>query len=616
MAGMITEWVTVSDFSPGIVGDFHGAAGQVGNTTRGSVLRDGAATVEHTYACHADSSGALVPLPQRTTAATQTLLPAGNAYASSSYYPTLAIGAFLLDAHAISSTSPSASVQAAIMGLWGFQFNTSGAGTNYKGMFLGRMFRLPAGTTYDFFWETTAVTSVVNIGAGGLVSSQGTVGAGYPIPASNVSPCVAIAASFGIGSGTHASAPIPGDETPLTTFDSDVSANYPSGVGGLGQGTFTIPNLAGTANSIKYLNAVNSNMGHVLPVDHQGRLCSVTDFPITTFGSLSMFSSMLGFGQPLDPNGISGGGTKGSLTLNRGLMRRPGVIASLTADELFIVGMQGGAMLVRGDIANPTVVMLPFVESTNGLAMYPAVTPIGVVYGSRNGVYAWSGGDTSKKLSTQLDGFFWDHATGEPDYYATRGRFSFWDPWVCVPNGYLFDVNADSWWRLCDPTSNSSVNYNVYTVDNRTGTMYAFPYKLTATQNVAFDSYSPSVLSSSFSWRSHPLLQSRDRMVTTQQVELVAANPTVYPANVVVTLEGVAPDGGFVSRQMTFTLTGSAVSGGRPQVLRQSVPSGAVTARYLQLRIEASNTSTSAAAPKILSIGVGLGERNRIPNAV
>jgi len=629
MAGNPTEWVTVSDFTPGIHGDVHGAGGLTNpsDTTRGSILRDGAATIEHTYGCRADTSGALVPLPKRTQGQQQNLVPGNNNKDTTAYYPAGVIGAYLLDAHVVSPINTSTGITSAVMTLWGFQYDTTGGGATFKEMFLGRMFKLPAGTTLDFFWESsdpTTISAAATLSAGGLIPTQGTVLAGYPIPPANIANTVAVAVAWGSGGVAHAAAGIVAAELGLTTYDADVSANYPTGAGGSGDGTFTVPDLAGATNSIKYLNAVNSNLGYTLPVDHQGRLCSVTDNSPDVFGSVPVYDSLLGYGIPLDPNVIAGGGTKGAMQVNRGALRRIGCMASLTADELFIVGMQGGAMLVRGDMANPTIVQLPYVESTFGLAMYPAISPIGVVYGSRNGIFVWSGGDTSKKLSRQIDGFFWNHmgSVETKDYIATRGRFAYWNPYVCVPNNYIYDTDTDAWWRLCAPSTNASIPYNIYCVDGRTGVMYAFPYKLTGNNtaagknNTVYDTYDPAVLGASYSWRSQPLVQSRDRNFTIQQVELVATNPTTTTSTVTVTLEGIDDAGALTSRTVTFSLTGSGTSGGRPQIIRQSLPSpdsgqtqGSITARYIQFRIEASN---STVAPKIMSIGMGLTDRSSV----
>lgn len=619
MAGNTTEWIAVSDFTPGIFGDFHGAGGtgNPGSSTRGAIMRDGAATIEHTYGCRADRSGALVPLPKRTAGKQQTLLPGGNANATTSYYPTGYIGAYLLDACLVQVglTSPT---DTWVFTLWSFLYSTGGTGASYKEMVTGMMYRMPAGTTSSFFWESSdpnTTNTAIPITSGSLCASRGTTAATYPLDMQTFERFVAICYENSTLAGLHAAAGIVAAEAAITTYDTDVSANYPRGTL-YANGLTTFPDItSGAPASVKFLTSVAGNALLFAPlqvIEHQGRLVGASRLGAQMWVSSSL-EPLIGYTRVNDPNVLASGGTSGGLYQNRGLLEGFGGMASLTADELFLLGHNGGALVVRGDINNPTVAQLPFVESTYGVATHLAITPLGVVYGSRNGIFAWSGGDTSTKLSAQLEGMFWDHAVGAESYLNTRGRLCWWHPWVCVPNGFLFDTDTESWWRLTDPTANSTTPYNIFAVDPSTGVLYAFPYKLTATQNTVYDTYTPSTLAASFSWRSQPLVQSRERLVTIQQVELVASNPTATDSTVTVTVEGIDEAGVLTSRTVTFTLTGTGTSGGRPQIIRQSLTSpdsgltqGSITARYIQFRIEASNATV---APKIMSIGMGVTDR-------
>lgn len=612
MAGLVNEWITVSDFTPGIHGDFHGAVGTPGSTTRGSILRDGAATIEHTYGCRADQSGALVPLPAKVAGVTQTLLPAGNANATTSYYPSGLIGAYLIDACYAPFFFPAAN-SFGVYTLWTFMYSTGGTGASYKQMTVGVLYVQPAATVTHFFWESsdpTTYSAAEPISSGSLCASRGTTAATYPLDTGTFQRFVAIGCHR-LGAA-HASAAIPAAERAIMQYDTDISTNYPFTVGYV-TGLVSYPDITGLPFTNKFLNGITGNQLLFAPrmvIEHQGRLI-VASLQSATMASNGVLEPLIGYSRVNDPNVLAAGGSSGGLYQNRGLLEGFGGMASLTSDELLLLAHQGGALLIRGDINNPTVVQLPFVESTHGVATHPAITPLGVVYGSRSGVFAWSGGDTSNRLSRQLDGMFWDHATGNETYENTRGRLCWWHPYVCVPGGFLFDSDTEAWWRLVDPSTNSSVPYNVFVTDPGSSTLYAFPYKLTATQNTVYDTYSPSVLSGSYSWRSHPLLQSRDRVFTASEVELVAANSVVADATVRVTLEGIGADGQLVDRVIDFTLTGSAVSGGRPQIIRQTIPDGALAARYIQLRIEATSGSTYT-APKIMSIGVGVADRSRV----
>lgn len=640
MAGNPTEWITVSDFTPGIYGDVHGAGGLTNpsDTTRGAILRDGAATIEHTYACHADASGALVPLPARTSAKTQTLLPEGNIYASIDRYPTGYVGAYLMDAHVIGGASVTGNSGPAVFALWQFYYSPLGTASNYKRMMLGRSYR-PDGSTFDFLWDSSDPTVFTSqaLSPMSIVSGFGAETAGYPISFDNLSRLVGVGLSRGT-SIAHSAAAIVATDTPLTTYDTDVSANYMIGTNSYGGWAFIHPDPTGTSTSVRLLSQQSGitptyifYANPYMMAEHQGRFLALTSYNTAVETSMALFHTRLAYTAPLDPASIAGPtNLHGAIVLERGQLQGFGAMASLSADELLVIGHSGGALLIRGDVANPTIVQLPYVESTHGLVYHPAVTPIGVVYASRRGIYVWSGGDTSKRLSGPLDGVFFDHVTGGETYannsnsatanrakgIATKGRLGFWHPFVCVPNNYLYDIDSDAWWRLCAPSTNYSIPYNVYQTDAVTGLLYAFPYKITNEQNSMCDAYDPAVLAAAYSWRSQPLVQSRDRNFTIQTVELVASNPTATNSTVTVTVEGIDDAGALTSRTVTFTLTGSGTSGGRPQIIRQSLSSpdsgqtqGSITARYIQFRIEASNATV---APKIMSVGLGITDRSSV----
>jgi hypothetical protein len=94
---LAVDWINIADFSPGIFADLHGgiAAG-----SRGSVLTNGAATIDGTYRCCADPSGALVPLPAATTVQTAISIPDAVTYGTSGF-PATFPGAYVLEAQVI-----------------------------------------------------------------------------------------------------------------------------------------------------------------------------------------------------------------------------------------------------------------------------------------------------------------------------------------------------------------------------------------------------------------------------------------------------------------------------------------------------------------------------------
>lgn len=624
MSGNQSEWITLSDFSPGIYGDMHASGATPGDSTKGALLRDGAATLADTYGCIADRYGALIPLPKRTVGLSQTLPPAGNANGTSTYYPANMIGAYLLDAIVIGPTGiPTTSFIVAC--LWGFAYSTGGGGANYSRMLLGREYRGDTGAIVrDFYWESaypiTFSTASYPLPASNLFSFYSTNAATLPVPFDTLVRTTGIVTTLWQSHGIVA---VRAAEVPLTTYDTDVSANYCAAGSIEGYMAFS-PNPATGASILRVTQTTGAGPSNVFEVVtnglvHQGRAVALRRQGYAMPGGYSLNSQQLAYTPPGDGRS-AGSQDHGVVQLDRGEAQGFGAMASVTSDELLLVGHGGGAKLIRGDVANPTIVNLPFVAPTLGVSAQCCNSPIGVVYGARNGVYAWSGGDTSKLLSTQIDGWFWRYGTStERSNMVSFGRFCSWQNKVLLPNNWMYDTEASAWWRLADPTANNSTPYNVYAVDVATGNLLAFPYKLTGSQNVVYDVYDPTVLGGAYSWRSQPLLSSRERAFNAQVVELVAVDSSTSGSTVAVVVEGVLEDGTLASRTVNFTLTGSATSGGRPQIIRQVLPSpdggttaGAITARYIQIKLTATATGAGEPAPKIISVGLGLSDRRSV----
>lgn len=304
-------------------------------------------------------------------------------------------------------------------------------------------------------------------------------------------------------------------------------------------------------------------------------------------------------------------------------------MGTAASGQLFLIKDQGGAVLIDGDLDNPTVKVAPNVEPTYGVESTGVHTPLGYVYGSRTGVYAWGGGDEARHLSPQMEGFFWDHATEAETnrYLGSRGSFQYWDQKIICPNDYLLDTVSNSWWRLepngADiPASRPRNPYNRYLIDID-GNLWAFAYKVTPNAHDYAFSYTSGTYRSSYSWRSQPLVVSDDHIVSVQDVEL-----TVTPTpgmKIVVTLSGYTYDAANsdgsgrlgvskTSRTVTFAASSAydvAVKDTQPIKLRQDVGTN-FAATQISAAITASS-SPNVAAPTIHSMSFGIGKRTRVP---
>src|SRR5690606_37897579 len=149
------DYIEIADFSPGIWSDTHAAdttsnPPEMGDGLRGFLPVNGAATIENTWQCHADKTGALVPLPIIGLPSQfhwEEGIP--DQWYGPQYRPPTRPGAYVLDAelsplrfyaganYAINSANWSLHI------LWGFYYDPGFDGENngYRAYILGREYR-------------------------------------------------------------------------------------------------------------------------------------------------------------------------------------------------------------------------------------------------------------------------------------------------------------------------------------------------------------------------------------------------------------------------------------------------------------------------------------------
>lgn len=628
------RWIELSDFTPGVFGDYHAG---ITVSQSGGVLRNGAATLQNTYRCCADPNGGLSPLPGRNLApssdfparAKTSMSPfAGSASANylSGYQAMYLLDAVVIGGSPLETMTSETQSVADIYTLWSAIVST--AGTNpYQQMVLGRVFYHGASGNKDYVWETNGTvagaTSYTNAGpnyplyGGNLCLFKSTnVASGTP-PISAGSLMMGIAGAIGMRI-YHATIPtaIAAGELGYTTYDTDTSyglgvfGNYPSSVNTLGATSgfvFTHPDPT-NASAMSILPLLNSGttgynpttynpVGARLVVSHQGRLVTNCAFPIAMPNSSTFGTNLTWYSQPLDIKAqvyTAGPAIDQFVEAHEEV----DVMASVEVDQLLLIKSYNGATLVRGDLDNPTVVQLPYVESTCDVSSTPVKTPLGLVYGSRNGVFLWAGGERSQKLSNQIEGYFFKPNTENINGHYMR--FGYFHPWVCVPNNFLYDIRTNSWWVLDSP---STYAYSVYVPDPQTGAMYAFPYKIAVgSTQYACDYFDPRYLATSFSWQSQPLIESRDRLLNVQEIEVMASTGqnTAAGQTVSVTISGYDYAGNPITPVTeTFTMNGSSPSGPQPRIFRNDIHQQ-VQARHIQVRIQSNGNGSTA--PKVYSV--------------
>lgn len=612
------EWIELADFSAGIYSDRFGADH--------SRLLDGAATVANTYGCYADTSGALCPFPARTAGVTQTLPPSGNADGDTSHYPEGRICAYVTDGvvgfhntlNAMYAHGEEWDYPAVGYAFW-YDPTGSGADSAKHLYFLARLYNPEAESTLDFvfakgdnaevFRRVPTMQFVVGIGADDneLVPD--------PPRATHLSGFIAtLVRPDGLVYGGDISSTDGG----LTDYDTRVSRTRfttPTYLNSQGRGYVSIfPDLQVYWEPTPSISLMDFDAGFAYPgtliTQHQGRLVVA----MANLSGTSIFGghwlSGIEYNVPLEPMNVDG--DHATLATSQDEPTRIGAMGSLTAGELLLVHTSGGAVLVRGDLDNPQIVRMPFVESTGGVVAVPVATPLGLVYGAASGVWVWSGGDRSEHLSPQIEGMFWRHELDREmdDYSASRGRFGYWHPFVFAPNNYFFDIRSHGWWRIDPPGDGSDstvMPYNAYDVSRASNRLFAFHYKLTPEWNTPYSIYSWDELRSYYTWQSQPLIRTRRDNLLFRQLELVAtAHPDATNSTVTVTLTGYDRDGvALTPASATFSLTENGCVSYRLADIRN------FQARYVQVRIEAE--SDTGPAPKVHAIRLATVPGNPIP---
>jgi len=291
-----------------------------------------------------------------------------------------------------------------------------------------------------------------------------------------------------------------------------------------------------------------------------------------------------------------------------------GAWGSQSASELFLVKNRIGGVVISGDLNSPTVTVLPGVTPTYGLMSRGASTSIGFVYASQDrGLWAWNGGNTSQKISENLDDNFMlngEVAGPTPTVPIERGPvvdIHRWGDWIVCTNDWLFDTNLGGWWKLPTGTLGDGQNHQWFQSSSDGNTLYA-AYAVPSA-SCAIDVYtrintSGNVTpSSTFSWESYPIRPptvTKNRNIDIREVTVRAQGK----GTVTVALTGLqGATGGVVSPSSTLTFETT------PDITQPSVQriTGGLNAQDVQIALTSTAESTGA-APIIYSVAIGYTE--------
>jgi hypothetical protein len=617
------------DFSPGIHQSRYESS--VGSTRQGPPPR-GAASIENTYRCIGHPDGSLGPLPRQvlsTAIQAGFTAPVRGTISNPGNYPVgqneLYTSDAIVDSSIYLDTTEDAQDDAVVFIGTAWHYDNA-AGGNYSPYVATTYYRQSDGVVNDIYLGKSAASAYT---AGNMPRSYSTVlltraqsthfGASVPYVVDSIQPIIVHGAAFArMASGVQfirSNAAMAAGDTALRrgTLQSNYLAtaidynlmHWPQQQV-TAQGQFETVNITTAPGAYVTLPGPSSVIGRAIHhlLVHQGSVVAATTTPLY-FGSSTRRHGreLIVFNSPYKV--ADNGGTASSPPQNYIIPGEEsssgyGAVASMNANELVLFRHDGGALVIRGSLDFPQLVSLPMVEGTYGVECVPVTTPLGVVYLSRNGVFAWNGQDTATKLSQQIDGDLTNYSpTIAP--YGSRGRLAWWHPFILAPNNWVMDTRTSGWWRLND-TAAFPV-YNCYDTD-RSNRLYAFRHKTTQTNNVPFDRYDQATLAIDWSWQSAPVIDElaggKDRFDSFASVEIVTERASGGTPTVVVTVTGLDERGNQTSvGTASFNLaTSSTLS---PSAMRVNLNKN-VKARYIQVRVVAASGDSATAAPLLRSL--------------
>lgn len=254
------------------------------------------------------------------------------------------------------------------------------------------------------------------------------------------------------------------------------------------------------------------------------------------------------------------------------------VKASMTANQLLLI-KETGAIVVYGDLDNPTVNNLPAVPGNAELfSCNGARTPLGFLYPAR-GVWSWSTGDSAENIAPNMD----------PDFYkppAVGGiEGAWWYPinnWVFLSNNFFFDTLTRGLWQIEDPTT---VRYAYVTGARHL--VYMAKNFYTNASDALITGYDLNLSRRSYSWQSQPIWESIGRTIKITEFELIAKGQ----GTVAITLTGRSG--------ATTTVSVTLVNAGYPERFRENI---AIQGEYVQVKIVANSGSDSVEGATIYEL--------------
>lgn len=279
--------------------------------------------------------------------------------------------------------------------------------------------------------------------------------------------------------------------------------------------------------------------------------------------------------------------------------------ASLSANEMLLIKSKGGALMLRGDLDNVTSVNLPYVQSAGFSMNWGVATKIGYAYCVDNlGMFVWNGGDTSEDISLQLAKNFWRPGDQVTDnYFRTPTTCTKYGQYIVTPNNWLYDMDKGGWWRI-----DNANERQYYHMDSDWSGRWLYGSRHLwndGETGEVFYEFDNSLGEVDWSWQSHPIPSTMERVVEAREMILVLKGEGIVTATI------TGRDGDSDTAEFR-------VSSDFPVSIRQPIK---VVGNNLQVRLVAEATDAFGTpgpdgAPTVHEVRLGIQERQRTERQV
>lgn len=295
-----------------------------------------------------------------------------------------------------------------------------------------------------------------------------------------------------------------------------------------------------------------------------------------------------------------------------------GAWGSLSAGSLLMIKALGGAILVEGDVASPRLTYLPGVRPTGAICSLTTQNELGLCYATEDGIYAWSGGASSQKISPQLEARMWENnqtLSLVPNSFLDSVRVQLYTvgEFMLCSGNWMMHIPSKTWMRIANPDSEQFIWYahaanttgstakfgNFYAIYPQgvlsSGTVYTFGFK-----------FSTQMFSQQWYYEMHPisLTQNADVEVTELVLEAQASVTTAASPTQTIVWTLTSPTGATQTGTATITATG------KPQRIRIPVE---MVGDAVQLSLLGSSSIASCPAPMLHRVRIGYREHNLAP---